>query len=206
VFIIFQLIAKFKAGTINDIPANTGKDNNNKIAVTYILHTNNGNLCIPIPEVLMLFTVTIKLIAPNKDETPARWRLKIAKSTAAPECDCILDNGGYNVQPVPAPFSTNELRSSKINEGGNNQNEILFNRGNAISGLPTCKGNRKLPKEPTRPGITIKKIMTNAWAEIITLNNWLSPAKNWTPGADNSNLIRTENAVPIIPAKIEKIK
>lgn len=31
---------------------------------------------------------------PNKDDTPARWRLKIAKSTAAPEWDCILDNGG----------------------------------------------------------------------------------------------------------------
>jgi len=36
----------------------------------------------------------MKLIAPSKDETPARCRLKIAKSTAPPECDCILDNGG----------------------------------------------------------------------------------------------------------------
>ena len=41
----------------------------------------------------------------------------------------------------------------------------------------------------------------NAWADIITLNNWWSPDKNWTPGAANSNLINTENAVPIIPAK-----
>ena len=31
---------------------------------------------------------------PNKDETPARCKLNIAKSTAPPECDCILDNGG----------------------------------------------------------------------------------------------------------------
>jgi len=33
----------------------------------------------------MLFTVTMKLIAPNSDETPARCKLKIAKSTAPPE-------------------------------------------------------------------------------------------------------------------------
>lgn len=45
-----------------------------------------------------------------------------------------------------------------------------------------------------------------ACAEIITLNNWWSPCKNWTPGEDNSNLINTENAVPIIPAKTEKIR
>jgi hypothetical protein len=37
------------------------------------------------------------------------------------------------VQPVPAPFSTKELTSSKINEGGNNQKLILFNLGNAIN-------------------------------------------------------------------------
>ena len=41
-------------------------------------------------------------ILPSNDETPARWRLKIAKSTAPPEWDCILDNGGYTVHPVPA--------------------------------------------------------------------------------------------------------
>jgi hypothetical protein len=29
----------------------------------------------------------IKLIAPNKEETPARCKLKIAKSTLPPECD-----------------------------------------------------------------------------------------------------------------------
>ena len=49
-------------------------------------------------------------------------------------------------------------------------------------------------------------LMINAWAEIITLNSWWSPCKNCTPGDDNSNLINTENAVPIIPANTEKIK
>jgi hypothetical protein len=34
---------------------------------------------------------------------------------------------------LPAPFSTNELRSNNINEGGNNQKDMLFNLGNAIN-------------------------------------------------------------------------
>jgi len=52
----------------------------------------------------------------------------------------------------------------------------------------------------------MKKIIIKAWALTITLNNWWSPCKNCTPGAANSNLINTENAVPIIPANTEKIK
>ena len=35
----------------------------------------------------------MKLIAPNKDETPAKCKLKIAKSTLPPECACIPDKG-----------------------------------------------------------------------------------------------------------------
>lgn len=45
----------------------------------------NGNLCKLIPFVLILSTVVIKLIAPNNEDTPAKWRLNIAKSTLAPE-------------------------------------------------------------------------------------------------------------------------
>ena len=79
-------MAEFKAGTIY-IPANTGKDNNSSIAVTKIAHTNNGNLCKDIPGALMFNTVVMKLIAPNKDETPAKCKLNMAKSTDPPECD-----------------------------------------------------------------------------------------------------------------------
>jgi hypothetical protein len=42
----------------------------------------------------MLITVTIKLIDPRREEIPARWRLKIPKSTAGPECASIPANGG----------------------------------------------------------------------------------------------------------------
>ena len=66
-------------------PANTGNDNNNNIAVTKIAHTNKGNLCKDIPGALMFNTVEMKFIAPNNEDTPAKWRLNIAKSTLAPE-------------------------------------------------------------------------------------------------------------------------
>ena len=53
-----------------------------------------------------------------------------------------IDRVSFTVHPVPAPFSTNELNNSKINDGGNNQNEILFNRGKAMSGAPTNTGKK----------------------------------------------------------------
>ena len=80
----FQIIAKFRAGRIC-LPANTGNDNNNSIAVTKIAHTNKGNLCKLIPFVLIFITVVMKFIAPSKEETPAKCKLKIAKSTLPPE-------------------------------------------------------------------------------------------------------------------------
>jgi len=39
----------------------------------------------------------LELIAPNNEDIPARCKLKIAKSTDPPECDWILDNGGYYI-------------------------------------------------------------------------------------------------------------
>jgi hypothetical protein len=36
----------------------------------------------------------MKLVAPNKDETPAKCKLKIARSTEPPEWYSIEDKGG----------------------------------------------------------------------------------------------------------------
>jgi hypothetical protein len=77
-------------------PANTGSVISRRIAVTNIAQQNNDILCSNIPSVLMLSAVLIKLIAPNKEDTPARCSEKIAKSTDPPECDCIPDKGGYH--------------------------------------------------------------------------------------------------------------
>lgn len=42
----------------------------------------------------MLIIVVIKLIAPKIEETPARWREKMVKSTDAPACAKLLARGG----------------------------------------------------------------------------------------------------------------
>ena len=48
-------------------------------------------------------------------------------------------------------------------DGGNNQNLILFIRGNAISGAPNINGVSQFPNPPIINGITIKKIIMKAW-------------------------------------------
>jgi hypothetical protein len=110
----------------------------------------------------MFRMVVIKFMAPRIDDIPARCKLKIAKSIEPPEWNSIDDNGGYTVQPVPAPPSTRDEDINKINAGGNNQNEILFNLGKAMSGAPIIKGTNQFPNPPIITGITKKKIITKA--------------------------------------------
>jgi hypothetical protein len=150
-------------------PANTGKDNNNKNAVTRTAQTKSGILCIKSHGALILIIVTIKLIAPIIELAPDKCKLKIAKSTEGPECAKIPDNGGYTVHPVPAPPSVNAESNNNNNDGGNNQKLILFILGKAISGAPIRIGTNQLPKPPIKIGITIKKIIKKACAVTITL-------------------------------------
>ena len=70
---------------------------------------------------------------------------------------------------MPAPAPIRPPKDSKVSEGGSNQNLILFIRGNAISGAPIISGTNQFPKPPIKIGITIKKIITNAWAVTIVL-------------------------------------
>ena len=161
-----------KLRSVNNIviaPANTGTANKSKKAVTKIDHTNKGIRYILCPGLRMFRMVEIKLTAPKIEDAPDKCKLNIAKSTAPPEWLCIELKGGYTVQPVPAPTSTIADINSRHKEGGNNQNEILFNLGNAISGLPIIIGTSQLPKPPIITGMTIKKIIRNACAVIKTL-------------------------------------
>lgn len=59
--------------------------------------------------------------------------------------------------------------SNSRKEGERSQKLILFRRGNAMSGAPIIRGTNQFPKPPVMMGMTIKKIMTNAWAVTITL-------------------------------------
>lgn len=70
---------------------------------------------------------------------------------------------------MPAPFSTMLLTNNKVRDGGSNQNLILFIRGKAMSGAPSIRGTNQFPNPPIMIGITMKKIITKAWAVTITL-------------------------------------
>lgn len=117
----------------------------------------------------MLMVVVIKFKEAKIDDTPARCNEKMARSTEGPAWARFLDNGGYTVQPVPAPFSTAAENTSSVREGGSSQNLILFSRGNAISGAANISGTNQLPNPPIIIGITRKKIIRNAWAVTMVL-------------------------------------
>lgn len=93
----------------------------------------------------------------------------MVRSTDAPAWARFPAKGGYTVHPVPAPASTIDDAKRSKNDGGSNQKLILFIRGNAISGAPIISGTSQFPKPPIIIGITIKKIITNAWAVTMTL-------------------------------------
>jgi len=61
------------------------------------------------------------------------------------------------------------LVSSKVKDGGSSQKLILFIRGNAMSGAPNISGTNQFPNPPIMIGITMKKIITKAWAVTMTL-------------------------------------
>lgn len=66
-------------------PARTGSDKSRRTAVIITDHTNKGMESKDIVFGRMFRIVVIKLIAPRIEETPARWSLKIARSTEIPE-------------------------------------------------------------------------------------------------------------------------
>jgi len=57
----------------------------------------------------------------------------------------------------------------RVRDGGSSQNLMLFIRGNAMSGAPNIRGTSQFPKPPIIIGMTMKKIMTKAWAVTMTL-------------------------------------
>jgi hypothetical protein len=65
-------------------PASTGKESKRRIAVINTAHGNKGIRSINIPNVRKLRTVVIKFTAPKREDTPAKCKLKIVKSTDAP--------------------------------------------------------------------------------------------------------------------------
>ena len=88
---------------------------------------------------------------------------------------------------------------SSANEAGSSQNEMLFMRGNAMSGAPIISGTIQLPKPPIIAGMTMKKIMIRPCAVTTTSNRWVS-WKICRPGNISSARIRIDMMPPITPA------
>ena len=65
--------------------------------------------------------------------------------------------------------------------GGSSQNEMLFMRGNAMSGAPIMIGTIQLAKPPISAGMTMKKIMISACAVVKTLYMCLPPSRAASP-------------------------
>lgn len=150
-------------------PARTGRDRRRRTAVIFTAQMNRGIRSSWSPFHRILIIVVIKLRDPRIEETPARWREKIARSTDGPEWAIFPASGGYTVHPVPTPFSTVAEARRRVREGGRSQNLILLSRGKAISGAPSIRGRSQLPNPPIMIGMTRKKIIRNAWAVTMVL-------------------------------------
>jgi hypothetical protein len=69
---------------------------------------------------------------------------------------------------VPGSPAMNSDVSNSVIEDGSSQNEILFMRGNAMSGAPIISGTIQFPNPPISAGITMKKIMMRPCAVVNT--------------------------------------
>jgi hypothetical protein len=187
-------------------PASTGNARSNRKAVTSTDQTNSGILCSVMPGARMLKIVVMKLIAPRIDDAPARCSAKIAKSIAGPGWPAVEDSGGYAVQPPPKPEplagpSTKSDVTSRMNAAARNQNEMLFMRGNAISGAPIINGTNQFPNPPISAGMIMKNTMISPCAVTNELNV-CGLVKNCIPGSCSSSRMPIERMPPTMPPKI----
>lgn len=74
--------------------ARTGRESSSSTAVTRTDQTNRGVWYWEVAGGFMLRIVVIKLMAPRMEDTPARWREKIARSTEAPAWARFPARGG----------------------------------------------------------------------------------------------------------------
>lgn len=75
-------------------PARTGSARIKRPTVIKTDQINKGIFSVGIPSIRLLRMVVVKLIAPISEETPARWRDKMVKSTAGPAWATFPERGG----------------------------------------------------------------------------------------------------------------
>jgi hypothetical protein len=74
--------------------ARTGRDKRSRVAVIITAQENNVIFLICMWLIRIFKMVVIKLIAPKIEETPARWREKIDRSTEEPIWPVVSARGG----------------------------------------------------------------------------------------------------------------
>lgn len=74
--------------------ARTGRDKRSSTAVTRTAQTNKGSWYIEAAAGFIFRIVVIKLIAPRIEDTPARWREKMVRSTDGPAWARFPAKGG----------------------------------------------------------------------------------------------------------------
>lgn len=87
----------FKLRSVRSIviaPARTGSERRSKTAVITTAHTNKEMCSNRSPFQRILTVVVIKLIAPKIEDTPARCKEKIARSTEGPAWAKLAERGG----------------------------------------------------------------------------------------------------------------
>ncbi len=92
-----------------------------------------------------------------------------------------------------------------MNAGTSSQNEMLFSRGNAMSGAPIISGTNQLPKPPIMAGMTVKKIMIRPCA--VTSEFQACPVSiRWLPGDASCTRMISDRMPPTVPAMTAKIR
>ena len=80
--------------SIVSAPASTGRARIRRPTVIRTDQMNSGILSSDIPVRRLFIIVVVKLIAPIRDESPARCKDRIVKSTAGPAWAVLPDRGG----------------------------------------------------------------------------------------------------------------
>ena len=75
-------------------PARTGSARIKRPTVTRTDQINKGIFSVGIPSIRLFAMVVVKLIAPIREDTPAKWRERIVKSTAGPAWATFPERGG----------------------------------------------------------------------------------------------------------------
>ena len=107
--------------------------------------------------------------------------------------------------PPESPSTNMRHAPGTAKEKGSSQKEMLFMRGNAMSGAPIISGTSQLPKPPIMAGMIMKNTMIRPWPVTNTLKVCGS-LKTCRPGYISSARIIIEKKPPIRPATIAKIR